>query len=97
MTEIHVHAADATREQAVPPVVIHIDRPQPREQGDGWMNEARARHRHDAKMLANALWAGLPGGTLDELVAEMLARRATLFRVPMLAPPTDDDAAGGAR
>jgi hypothetical protein len=95
MTDIHVHVADPTGSKVVPPVIIHIDLPRPRDEGDDWADEARARHRADAVAIADTLWAGLPGGTLDDLVAEMMTRRASLFRVPMLAPRTNGE--GGAR
>lgn len=35
------------------------------------------------KRLAEALCTTLPGGTLDQLLCELLTRRASLFRVPM--------------
>ena len=37
----------------------------------------------DAKAAADLLCSTLPGGTLDQLICELLTRRASLFRVPM--------------
>lgn len=35
----------------------------------------------EAVKLADALWDTLPGGTVDQLVVELLSRRTSLFRV----------------
>lgn len=35
----------------------------------------------DGKLLADALFDSLPGGTMDSLIAELLKRRASLFVV----------------
>ena len=37
----------------------------------------------DAKAIAGLLCETLPGGTLDQLICELMTRRASLFRVPM--------------
>ena len=37
----------------------------------------------DAKAIADLLCATLPGGTLDQLICELLTRKASLFRVSM--------------
>lgn len=45
-----------------------------------------AKHREffeeQGKVIADALFGHLPGGTVDQLICEMLQRRASLFRVP---------------
>ncbi|MEN6466080.1 MAG: hypothetical protein ABFD62_12930 [Syntrophaceae bacterium] len=35
------------------------------------------------KKLADVLCSTLPGGTLDQLICELLTRKASLFRVPL--------------
>jgi hypothetical protein len=37
----------------------------------------------EGKQLCNALCKHLPGGTLDQLLAELMHRRANLLRVPL--------------
>lgn len=49
----------------------------------GSLIEARQLHARQAEMLANALLASLPGGTVDALLAELMRRRASLFSVPL--------------
>lgn len=44
--------------------------------------KARTFYNEQGTILAEALWAALPGGTLDVLLARLLERRASLFRVP---------------
>lgn len=44
--------------------------------------KARQLYREQGGTLADALWAALPGGSLDVLLARLLERRASLFRVP---------------
>ena len=41
---------------------------------------ARFYHRQ-GKALVDTLWACLPGGTIDQIIAELLRRRASLFSV----------------
>lgn len=43
--------------------------------------DSRLQSRIDGSVLANALWSHLPGATLDELIACLLSRRASQFRV----------------
>jgi hypothetical protein len=43
--------------------------------------DARKLYQREAARLANALFDALPGGTLDQLLAEMLERKASLLRV----------------
>ena len=48
--------------------------------------KARQLYNLQGNILAEALWAALPGGTLDVLIARLLERRASLFRVPFEDP-----------
>ena len=45
------------------------------------MAEARFWHGQDAKKIADALFASLPGGTIDALIVEMLDRKRSVLRV----------------
>lgn len=36
----------------------------------------------DGETIAEALWNHLPGGTIDQVIANLLAKRASSFRVP---------------
>lgn len=79
---VDVAMADTTGTNArhISPVVINI--------GPGFIKRdpTGATDRHsfdgDAKALAMALWHALPGGTLDRLIVELLARFACQLRVP---------------
>jgi hypothetical protein len=44
--------------------------------------ELRRLYDEQGRMLAEHLWASLPGGTMDQLLVRLLERRASLFRVP---------------
>jgi hypothetical protein len=81
----HVHKASPTlRDEPVESVTIHIDQTA----SDRWsVEEARATWQGDATRLADALLDALPGGTIDQLMAELMLRRAVLYRVRF--PPTD--------
>ncbi len=82
-TTVHVHRADATRSEPVPPVTICIDLAQPdhNPNADGYARHTQTLFATDAARIADALGQALPGGTLDALLAELMTRRATLFRV----------------
>jgi hypothetical protein len=47
------------------------------------LEEARNFYIEQGKELADVLCSTLPGGTLDQLICELLTRKASLFRVPM--------------
>lgn len=56
----------------------------------GSLREARQLHKKQGEVLAEALLASLPGGTVDALLAELMRRRASLFSVPLvdaITPP----------
>lgn len=78
MRDVRVHCAQPTGDKTVEPVTIQIATTFP-DIEDG--NEARLEHQSDADAIADALWQSLPGGTLDELTAALLLRRASLLRV----------------
>jgi hypothetical protein len=79
MTEISIYRADGLGpNESVPPVTIRIDKPMP---GFNSSDDARARFKADGDAIAEALWSVLPGGTVDALIGDLLARRASLLRV----------------
>ncbi len=45
--------------------------------------ESREFFIEEGKKIADALCSTLPGGTLDQLICELLTRKASLLRVPM--------------
>lgn len=45
------------------------------------LDECAEFYRTEGKKLADAIFACLPGGTIDALLCEMMTRRASMFRV----------------
>lgn len=56
--------------------------------------KARTLYKEQGETLAEALWSALPGGTLDILIARLLERRASLFRVPFGEPDIHEQLEG---
>jgi hypothetical protein len=85
VTDIHVHQGDPTQfhPRAEHPTVIYIDRTLPEDMST---NEWRATAAQDGAAIAVALWESLPGATVDEVLAGLLAHRASALRVRF---PTD--------
>jgi len=50
---------------------------------DMTLTEAREFYIEQGQELADVLCQTLPGGTLDQLICELMTRKASLFRVPM--------------
>ena len=46
-----------------------------------WMDEQRGFFEAQGKIVADALFASLPGGTIDALLVEMLDRKRSLLRI----------------
>lgn len=46
------------------------------------LEAARTLFKRQAVVLADVLFASLPGGTIDALLVEMMARKVSLFTVP---------------
>jgi hypothetical protein len=82
-------------EQPVPPVTIAIDGPCPwmarapraalaadagEEECDAWAKVDLDMYAAEARRIADALEAGLPGGTMHALLCELLRRAPSLFR-----------------
>lgn len=79
--ELKVHRAQDTG-NGVPAALISIGDAIPRMSGADGPTRSEALVKHDATMLADTLWRCLPGGTLDQLQAILLARRASSLVVP---------------
>lgn len=80
--EVHIHRADGPE---VAPVLIRIEHEQETPQyGDpAFTHRTGEMFKADGKALADAIWEACPGGTISELIAELLSRRACQFRVRM--------------
>jgi hypothetical protein len=65
----------------VPDSWISLSGEVPEFRGEQWENEASAWYRHQAIMLADSLFAAIPGGTIDQLLAELCERMASKLRV----------------
>lgn len=79
MRHVEIHRAEGVlREDCVDEVTISIRHPIP-DLADS--AKARAFYASEGAALAEAIWASCPGGTIDALIAALLARRASLFRV----------------
>lgn len=80
--EVHIHRADTTVEP-VEPVVIRIERdmPQVPYSDPDFAAKAAALFQTDGDALAEAIWESCPGGTVDALLSNLFARKASQFRV----------------
>lgn len=89
-TVVHVHHADPVRDEPIPRVSIVVDLAQPKHDLTSYADEAGKLFRADAKKIADALDAALPGGTLAALLVEMLQRKTDLLRVPVMYPNREE-------
>lgn len=84
MKEIRIHVAEGFHdEDLVEPVLIRIEARRPRADYGSEDFEKRAAElfQADGKALSEAIWGACPGGTIDALIAALLSRRASMFRV----------------
>lgn len=75
--EITVYRAQNTGNKQAPSLRITATEPFP----ELSLDDARAEHCAAAEVLCHALYASLPGGTMDRLLGEMLKRKASDFVV----------------
>jgi hypothetical protein len=61
-------------------ITIEIDR---QIEDNMTLDGARTIYEVEAMGIGDALIASLPGGTLDQLLAYLMVKRASLFRVPL--------------
>ena len=79
-TPINVYKAQATiKDRPVPPVTIEVHQEIPESPS---LEKAREIYQNDANTIADGLCRTLPGGTLHHLVAELLRRAASAWRIP---------------
>jgi hypothetical protein len=87
---VPVYKASPTRGQKIRDLILIVheefppfdDNPGDTFSSSARYERARERHAHNAKLVADALWACLPGGTLDALLGHLLTTRGSLLRVP---------------
>lgn len=81
-TTVTVHAAQPIRDEPAPAGRIVIATTLPPFDGGDWRDRTVALYAADAKAIVDVLLDTLPGGTVDQVLAELLLRKASLFRVP---------------
>jgi hypothetical protein len=84
--EVLIHRAEGIcSDDPVEPIVIRIERDQesPAYGDPEYAASCAAMFKADGKALADAIWEACPGGTISELIAELLERSACHFRVRM--------------
>jgi len=67
-----IESAKIVMDEEIPNFPKHMD-----------MEDCRYFYAEEGKKLADVLCSTLPGGTLDQLICELLTRKASLFRVPI--------------
>lgn len=75
---VAIYRAEGIRDESVHPVTIVIEATVPTK---GSPAEQAALYASEGAALAEAIWGACPGGTVDALIAALLARRASMFRV----------------
>lgn len=79
---VDIYHAQPSYSPPVTPVVIRIEQEIPDfGSAEGYAERAQATYADQGRLLADALYGSLPGGTLDALLAELLERRASMLRV----------------
>ncbi len=82
MTVVCIYRAQPLNGRGGEPTIIRLAEQIP-DVGHGGdvLARAKALYAGEGERLASALWNSLPGGTFDALLGEMLALKASLFRV----------------
>jgi hypothetical protein len=80
MREVHIYRADGPD---IEPVLIRIEREAPpiSYADPDFVQKTGARFASEGAALAEAIWSSCSGGTTDAVIAALLARRASTFRV----------------
>ena len=79
MKTIHIYKAQGfTETDEVESLTLSVDKELPEFES---LEHAVMYYEVDATQLCNALYNALPGGTFDRLVAHMLTKKASHFRV----------------
>jgi TctA family transporter len=77
-----VHKADSYTSKLIPDLEIVATEIAPRIEGDDWREKMDTIYGGDAKAIATALVASLPGATVDRLLIELLTMTVCLLRRP---------------
>lgn len=85
MKTVSIYRAQPIANEVAEQVAIEITDEIP----SGDVDSTRKTFEEQGAALAAALWGSLPGGTLDELIANLLQRRASLFRVRFIRTASD--------
>lgn len=81
MKHVEIYRAEGVlHEDQVEEVTINIRHPVPTK---ATATEQKAMYLSEGAALAEAIWLGCPGGTIDALIAALLARRASMLRVAL--------------
>jgi hypothetical protein len=84
-TEVVVHRAGAIGDQHVPKLTIVAVDEMPEH---ATLGSARLDYIHEGQTIADALLDHLSGGVIDQLLARLLERKASLLRVTACVPDT---------
>jgi hypothetical protein len=76
-----IYKAQPTGDQVIPNLDLHAVTSAPDIPGSEFEKLYRDFYAAEGKIIADALCASLPGGTLDALLVEMLDRKRSLLRV----------------
>lgn len=80
-----IYIASPIRNQEVPALKLEATEPVPSMlpnlESATWTDAFRTFYAEQAKVIADALFASLPGGTVDALLVEFLDRKRSLLRV----------------
>lgn len=87
MIKVTVYGACPTGDQKIHRLDLSTSGPFP---NDLTVIQATTAHKNDADCIANALWATLPGGTIDALFAEMARRSVSSLIVRHQQPEPED-------
>ena len=83
MKEIIVAKASPIGDQVIESVAIRIETGVPDFGHDrDFVTQAQAFYDAEADKVVDALWTALPGGVIDRVLAKLLERHASLFKIP---------------
>lgn len=77
-TEVQVHRAGAIGAKHVPTLAIYAHAEVPETLS---LDESRALYLEEGRQIAEALFQHLPGGVVDQILIQLLERRASLLRI----------------
>lgn len=81
-----IYKASAVGDQVIPDLLIEATESAPEPNLDNWRENLVDRWESQSEEIADRLFASLPQGTLDRLVAAMLWRRASLAKIGYTLP-----------